>query len=456
MPTCIAHAAALSLMLAAGAFAQPTKPPLTPPAKPSTPPPAGTPPVTPAPEQPAIDLGEDLADRVLKKSRPRSWVLSVDVRVNGFRYAQNVDGKLVPGQIALKFDTAAIVFPVLISSSLSRSDLADAQSLESELQFDGRTVPSSPQFQDGYAAGTRLARWEMRNMEGSNWLLKLKLPMTSSETEIDEALGARIPWPKDYPPLAKSTFQPQLFVDYLAKPEEKADNDKVIQKWISDRMKGRDLKSTPPMLLAKELFGEVVQFVQPSGHGRANNRAGAFEGLELVTAAEVARSPRQSEFAIHGFLAAVYRSAGIPARTVYAWDVSETKDKDKNFLERAGGSATLRSWVEFCLVNPRDNSEIWIPVDAVRQRKSGSRPPALNRAWRYFGSNPDGAYLMPFAFQPHPPTTVVAHAFPAFYGWLTTPSTQYADQSLKFSAVTAARSSETQNNPKRNNNPKNR
>ncbi|MBL8991052.1 MAG: hypothetical protein JNJ48_05680, partial [Phycisphaerae bacterium] len=53
-------------------------------------------------------------------------------------------------------------------------------------------------------------------------------------------------------------------------------------------------------------------------------------------------------------------------------------------------------------------------------------------------------------------TTVVAHAFPAFYGWLTTPSTQYADQSLKFSAVTAARTAENQNNPKRGNNPRNR
>lgn len=433
----LALATAAGLCACAGVLAQPGN------NKGKAPPKGPTPPATAAP-QPTVDLGEDLDIRLLKRDKARSWHLKVNVHVQGLKYAENVEGKLLPGQLELKFDTAMVLFPVIGSTATSMSmiDWKNPE-LDSSISFNGRKLDTTPKFQDNYHSGTRLARWEMGPCEGRSWLLDLTLPLTAYEVALDEALAMQVPWPKQWPATSASTFQPQIFVDYRERPDEKVENDKAVKKFISDVLRGKDPKSMPPAMLAKTLMGAVVQLVQVSGDARATNKSGGMEGLDLLTAAEVLEDPRVPEHSINNLMVSVYRNAGLPARLVYAWDISETKDKDKNFLERASGSAKIRSWVEFALIDPKTNREIWVPVDVVRQRKSGSRPPAINRTWKWFGNNEDAAYLLPFAHQAHPPTTVIAHGFPCFYGWLTTPlgSLQGAQQRISFTAITAPRRS---------------
>lgn len=442
-PVCstLAIAMLVGSSVSLGATVQPPAPKTAPkqPGKSNQP---GKAPATPTAPPTSADLGEDLGMRVLKRVKQRDWILNVEVRVQGVKYSDNVDGKLIPNQARLSFTSAAIIFPILTGTGTSFTSIAGPDSLDSELTFNDVDQHSTPKLQDGYASGTRLARWELKDCEGRGWTLKIKLPITSFEVELDEELANQVPWPKDWPPIAKSTFQPQMFVDYVKKPEEKQENDKVIQELIKRWLNGRDPKSMPPAVLAKELTGHVLEYVQPTGDSRMHSKSGAFEGLDLYIAAEVAKTPRADDHSVAGFLAAVFRNAGLPARTVYGWDLSEKKDKNSgNFLERATGKDKLRSWVEFALVDPREGKEIWIPVDVVRLRKSSSRAPAMDRPWKWFGTHEEMAFVLPFAFQIHPPTTVVAHGFPAFYGWLTTPSSQYGEQSVRFYAITAPRRS---------------
>lgn len=135
-------------------------------------------------------------------------------------------------------------------------------------------------------------------------------------------------------------------------------------------------------------------------------------------------------------LAAVYRAAGLPARTVIGFDVSAKKDRD-GFLDKGkSGPQKLRAWVEFCLYDEAAQREVWVPVDVVRMRQSSSRAPALNRPWKFFGTHDELENVIPIAFQYHPPTTVVAHGAFGLWGWLTTPEIPLVKQHLRLDAIT--------------------
>src|SRR5205814_2330522 len=125
------------------------------------------------------------------------------------------------------------------------------------------------------------------------------------------------------------------------------------------------------------------------------------EGLNLQGAAETAKKGRGSEFDMVSLLAAVYRTAGLPARTVIGWDVGESK-RDKNKFLAKTGSGSLRAWVEFALSDPDAEGGItWVPVDVVRIRHSSTSPPAPDRPWKYFGTHDELDGIVPFAYQFH-------------------------------------------------------
>jgi hypothetical protein len=122
---------------------------------------------------------------------------------------------------------------------------------------------------------------------------------------------------------------------------------------------------------------------------------------------------------------------------VIGYDLGNSKTTGKQFLGKRG-SSDLRAWAEFALVDPKSGKEIWVPVDVVRMRKSGSRAKPIDQKWNYFGSHDELDRVVPFAFQFHPPTTVVAHGAPAFWGWLVTPQPpERVMQTLRFVGITA-------------------
>lgn len=372
-------------------------------------------------------------DTVITQGRSRNWTLKVQVHLAAY---QTDPGKLGrPGHkelqvIPLTFDTAAVVFPVPYGSA---GHITDTDSVTGTLLFDDKPVDTEIDFADNYASGTRLARWEMLNREGRELDLKLVIPMTTWETVFDEELAGRATWPAAgvWPGEAASTLISTQGsrvdpVDFMSP---------TIAAKLAEWTGGNDPKKLKPVALAKFLAAKVMEATQPSGLGLVNARNGEVEGFDLQTASATLSKGRGSEHDIACLMCAVYRAAGLPARTVIGYDIKESKGEDSGYLKDKG-SAKIRSWVEFYLFDESANKGIWVPVDIVRARKSSSRAPALDRPWKFFGTNDELDDVMPIAFQYHPPTTVVAHGSVAFWGWLTTPRLQQgASQWIQFQSM---------------------
>src|SRR5690606_6753609 len=112
----------------------------------------------------------------------------------------------------------------------------------------------------------------------------------------------------------------------------------LVKRWTN----GKDPKSIKPVELAKWLAGQVQELMQVNGVGITTADNGLIEGIQVRDAG---RSAQEGEGTAHDMacvLCAVYRSAGLPARPVIGWDVSEEKGDD-NFLSRKGGDSALRS-----------------------------------------------------------------------------------------------------------------
>lgn len=416
--------------------APPPPPPAEPTPAPTQPAPGQPAPTQPAPTQPApATPGQPVPaapaqatptapgkpkpsflDNVIKPGRTRNWTLKVNVHVDAYQTDPRKLGR--PGNKELEvrpitFETAAVVFPIVTSSAGSE---AVPEVMRGTLLFDDRPMDSEPEIIGTvYHSGTRLARWEMANKTGREMDLRVEIPMTTWETVFDEKLAERAIWPAGgkWPEEAASTFSGLAFVDY-ASPTVAG----LVNEWCG----GKDPKSVEPVPLAKYLASKVLERMQPTGTGLETARNGELEGFRLQRASATLSTGKGSEHDIAMAMCAVYLAAGLPARTVIGYDILETKGEDSGPFGKNTGSANLRSWVEFCLYDESAEKMIWVPVDIVRQRKSSSRAPALDRPWKFFGTNDDLDDVMPIAFQYHPPTTVVAHGSRCFWGWLTTPT----------------------------------
>lgn len=414
----LAAAAGCAPMLSTAALGAQPRVPKKERSKPSQP--SNAPPANPSP-----------LDNLIVKGRSHDWTFKVWVTVHSYQHLQP---GLAPIIETLDIATAAVVFPVNRGTASSELDAANVKGV---LKFDDVVVDDQPKYSDSqYHSGTRLGRWEMTNRRGREMQLEVELPMTCWETQFDEEAASRIPWPSaPWPPAAASALEPDTKVVDWHDPKVTG----LVKQWTD----GKDPKSLTPVRLAKFLMGRVLEHCQPSGDGLAFAETGAFRGVDLQSVAVTASTGRGSEHDVTNLLASVYRAAGLPARTVIGYDLTEKKGQNSTFLSRRRNSAKLRAWVEFCLYDEGSQKSQWVPVDVIRMRGSGSRAPALDLPWKFFGENDELDDVVPFAFQYHPPTTVVAHGFPAFWGWFTTPELQVAEQSLRFDAQTTARRSNT-------------
>lgn len=391
----------------------------------------------PASTAPPAVLTNSVLDTMVKKGRTRRRTLKVEINIDSFQTpARLTRNDQMPDIRSLKFDSAAAVFPVLRTTASSETDVDNVVGVFS---FDDRPRDVTPQYNEGYHSGTRLGKWELQNLEGREAQLALSIPLTTWEVELAEPSATNFPWPNGkWSKTAESTFQPQMFVD-----RDRPELSRALDSWTG----GKDPKAIPPFQLAKYLCGKIIETVQPSGNGYySNRRNGQFAGLELKGAAQTLLDARGTEHDIACLLAAIYRNAGLPARTVIGHDISDTKGQRSTPFDRnkSGNGPQLRSWVEFCLYDPQADVELWLPADPVRIRGSSSRVQPLDKPWKFFGSHDELDDVLPFAFQYHPPTTVVAHGAPAFWGWLTIPETQIATQWLRFSTISTPVTPESQ------------
>src|SRR5262249_42957937 len=151
----------------------------------------------------------------------------------------------------------------------------------------------------------------------------------------------KVKWPTSpWPVSAKSTFDRDPIADHNS-PDVRA----LVTKWTE----GKDPKTIPPVKLAKFLMGQVLELCQPSGDGLAFSDMGMFRGVVLQEIGQTISTRSGTDHDITNLLVAVYRAAGLPARTVIGYDVTEKKGQDANFLQKRRSSAKLRPWAEFCL-----------------------------------------------------------------------------------------------------------
>ena len=417
-----------------------------------------------------VDPNKPLAERILPHGKTKQWVMTVDVYYPGLRTELPVVdafGVIRPGfsspgapitqtewnrileQSArgVRFDTAAMVFPVPLSSS---SHYTSMGTFESYIKIDNQRQNAVPQFTEGYQSGERLARWDMHSVDAGRLNLHIEIPVTCWETLFDEAEAMKIDWPSgDWPSIAKTALEPVYLVEWRDEEKEIAENKALLDELVKKWMGGRDPKSIKPVALAKELAGRVLEFCDPgAGTSIVGTTAGTFIGLKTKTVGEVIRDKRVFKLDPPAFLGAVYRHVGLPARTVYGFDMAEEKG------ERGGSGSKISAWTEFAVMDPKNNSVVWIPVDVVNMRRSGSRMQRMDRTWKYFGANEDLTYMIPISFHAHPPTGVVVRSYPAFWGWLCTPETPPYPHSVHIDAMSQSSREKERNANERNKNKK--
>ncbi len=364
---------------------------------------------------------EGLYEKLLQHGKTKDWILNAEMRMSALF---TCDAYGVRGSVPLKVEKGSIVFPIPAKSS--SHEAADLKKITSTIRFDGGPINAIPQFMEGFPGGTRLGRWDLVDVVSNRIVLNLQVPMVSAETILDEDLAKRIPWPtKPLPAIAASTLQPQLGVDFEPVLTNGATNDQQIKetkKRCEDLIKqwtnGQDLKKLPQWTAVKFLAQQVSTTVQTSGNGLRNNDDTTLAGFELKGALRTLNDGRGSDMDLVCALAAVYRTAGIPCRTVIALDASsESGNSGLSPKGKNKGRDRLAAWLEVALIDPNTNKEMWIPVDLLKLKGKSNQLPDLDKPWRYFGSNDDLVNTMPIAYQFHPPTNVYAQGYPAIYGW---------------------------------------
>lgn len=418
--------------------------------KPSTPP-TTQPPKTPPTTTPATPKDSLALDKILRKGASADWSLKTYVHLDSFQQvnvqspttgpgAGNPNGRPAVEFIPFDFKTAAILFPALAKTATSEGV---PNGVSAQIRVDGKAVSSTPTWIDDLPCGSRYGKWEMRDITGRTIDFDFDSRSKSWELIFDEALASKIPWPKGgrwsgdaASALGTQTLDKLAYID-PGSPAVKA----ALDKWTA----GKPPQTIPPVPLAKFLAGRVLEAVQPSGNGLMTSNTGLIQGFRLIGPDASLRDGRASEHDIAALLCSFYRAVGLPSRVVTGYDVTKSQGGSAGFAKQAEGE--LRSWVEFCVMDESSPGptgapkSAWIPVDIVRQRSSSSKAPPLDRAWKFFGSNDEADDVIPMAFHFHPPLSgIVAHGAPCFWGWMTTPETQTASQSIRFMASTPSRS----------------
>ncbi len=385
--------------------------------------------------------------QILSREKMKDWTATLTLHVEAGSVRKIIDKSYVPEPRSFAFSSAAVVFPVL-DKTAGHKLLEGDGGFKGELFWNEKLADAQPTFATGYAAGARLGRWELRNVEGRELDLKITMKVECFETVYDEAQAEKVPWPSTVLGVAGSALKSQMYVEYNGYTQEHPDPaDGTVAEFVKSALGGKDPKSMPPARVAKVLAGAVMERIQPSGDGLLSNTNSSLRGFDLSSAPQTIRERRGNEHEITAVYAAVLRSAGIPARTVIGWDLSDSKSGAGSFT-KGGGRGKFRSWVEFALVNEKTRVDTWVPVDVVRLRKASSRAKPIDQPWKYFGDNDELAYIIPLAFQFHPPATVVVQT-PALWGWLTMPESQPHVASLMVTAFRTEKRGDDKDRSKR-------
>ncbi len=457
--------------------------------KPTQPPPAQQPtdhapnadpdgtPVRPAPTTEPADMVNPAADPedetkavdlaptpYLSRRSTTPWTLKVEVLIQSYQDAPRgpTDERELT-IIPLDFTSATMVFPVLVTTSSSNVLMKETESgeqprLTGEVRINDRPAPQDLAFVsrgidgDPLPSNTWRAQWLIANPDRSAFTnvrqfdLRFDLPVECSQTMFDERKASAIDWPKgEWPEAARVALDPEAFIEYNPADRNRPYPTDAMDKMLADWFKGNDPKKLKPVVLAKWIAGNLLEAVQPSGHGLVfDRRTSMITGFDLQNPPTTASTGRGSGFDMTNLLVAMYRRVGIPARLVIGYDVGAAKE-GKTIYDRNDGNPELRAWAEFCLYDEENATFGWIPVDIVAMRERSSRMPPnyLERPAKYFGTHDELDEVIPLAHHYAPAkTSTWFYEYPALWGWFVQPSPPPAgSQTIRLNASrTAVRS----------------
>ena len=388
----------------------------------------------------ARQSGQQKREPILTKDpvNQRDWTLNTEVRLHPYQYRALQQRNIQP-TTRFNLNGLHVVYPLIPATGMS---IPNFKKLESKLEVGNVVVDEEPRIVSGYQAGTNLGVWEAGEMSNVNLIvLKLSTVTRCYETRIDEERAFQIPWPTEpWSDEIASCLEPQLFIE---------SRDPRIRELVDEWTNGKPRRAKP-YYLAKYLAAKVLESYQPSGsiyettgRGpiRGNITAAFVSGYRVEGAVHAAVEGRGSPLDLANYLTAVYRAAGIPARLVIGFDVKKSNES---------AVSVIRAWTEFYLYDERHDVGEWIPVDIYGQRKFGSRAPAIDQRWQFFGHNEEFDFIIPFAFHWHPPTAVTNLGAPAVWGWIPEPDNPAADQEVRYYAFETPKRAEDMQDDQKN------
>lgn len=251
----------------------------------------------------------------------------------------------------------------------------------------------------------------------------IAVKVTAVETEFDDEAAWNLPWAE-----AGSLggwLQRDAVYDQPLK-----DGTDPIQMMLDRWTEGNDPKQIPPVQLAKYLTANVLDHMRATGSNRRtplgrsasslvwriNDDDGTFSGATVRTpqnlvggfvvqnAGNAIQAKAGSEHDLANVLTAVFRCAGLPARTVIGVDNLNTGDDE------------VKSWVEFAIRAPDVDEPIWVPVDVWELESDGRSTRNWEQPWKHFGSTDELRNVPPIAYHFHPPANYRSYSLPALFG----------------------------------------
>jgi hypothetical protein len=368
--------------------------------------------------------------------------------------------KLFRDERIMSWTEGVIYMPAGINTSTSEAQFATATL---QAWFDGQDLKlKNPPIRADLQAGARYYQFDLGARDRTKTIrVETRQPYRSIERQFNEEVANTIPWHDDktpWPLEAKSALEPVFLAEFRygieGQPDpiqaeidrSKAEMQKLLTTWLA----GNDLRKLPPVMAAKFITGKIIDTFPPSGRSIVGPDGGPYLGLDVRTVPEILTGTRAQPEDVPMLLAAFLRTAGIPARTVYALDVRRRRDEtDRRIrIQVPGQPSAMRIWTEFAVWDEESRSAIWIPIDILEQRKSGSRAQGIERRWQWFGHNEDSAYFVPISFHVAPPVPAFSFDKPNFASFYFAPYTPAMQMTTRFDVISQNSREQQQNKPR--------
>ncbi len=401
------------------------------------------------PSDPDIQLREN---PYISYSKPRQWVVDQTIYLLLPQYVYLDRHNTIQREPSPEFpDNLEFVYPLVYQSSASWSD--PAAEVSGSLWINDRQLEVKPTIRYAPQTQAPYSIWNFGVKEARVLRFTLKTTATSVDTTFHEQEALKLSWPDEWPEEANVFLTPIL--DSIGEPvlpplnapagtDLSVPDESVITDLIDHWTDGHDPKQLSPVLLAKYLTAKVVEHIHSNdrslvvpntsgfnsaltntngvGSTHSFSRTGFYAGFEVRRADQAALSNRGSRHDMTILLTAVFRAAGIPARSVIGIDNEES------------GDDRVQSWTEFALFDPDLDLLVWIPVDIDELRGRGIRSARYKDHWKYFGTSDRLHSIAPVSFYFHPPAAYQSYEVPALYGIRSTEElSQIAEQIISFS-----------------------